>query len=245
MQTFDITVPVGGAFEINVPGRYVYFLNGSAGGADTTITVRSGNGGDTFLLKPGQAVRLGNAEITRWIIGNKLGQATIVGTLLIGDGEFSDNRISGSVEVIDGGRNRTKADTAFIGWFALTALAANYSHVSINNPVGSGKNIVLEQIILASASNTGYELRLGAGEIGTLQGLGESKQFKGLIQSSAQGRAAHNGAKLGVSSVFLLNAPINTSKEWRPVEPIVITPGYSFTVVGQSVNTDVSMSAEW
>ena len=45
--------------------------------------------------------------------------------------------------------------------------------------------------------------------------------------------------------MYLLNAAPSTLQTWKPVEPIVIAPGYAVTVVGQLANADVSTSYEW
>jgi len=160
MQYYDLNIGVTGSRFIDVRASFIYFLNGSAGGSDTTIKVKNESGGDEILLKPGQAFRLPNGQFyNRWIISNYLGQAAIVGQLLLGEGDFFDGRISGSVEVIDGGKARVLADATYIGAASQIAVAAQNSHCQLWNPAGSGENLIVEQIFLASTVNTGYLVR--------------------------------------------------------------------------------------
>ena len=94
MQYFDFSLPVGAAREVHALANYVYYLDGSAGGADNTVALRKRTGSDSILLRPGQAFELPAGDSAdAWIITNHAGQATITGTLLIGSGKFTDNRI--------------------------------------------------------------------------------------------------------------------------------------------------------
>lgn len=105
MQYYDINVGVNKPQEVSAQGKFIYFLSGSAGGADSTIAVRMGNSGDVVLLKPGQSFRMptGLSPIDRWTLSNFANILPIIGVVLIGEGEFEDNRISGSVEVLTAG----------------------------------------------------------------------------------------------------------------------------------------------
>lgn len=100
MQYYDINIAPGAVRRINAPGGYIYFLSGSAGGADTTILVRNESGSEAIKLKPGQAFRLPvGGQYLNWIISNFSGAGTIIGELLIGEGDYFDNRISGTVDI--------------------------------------------------------------------------------------------------------------------------------------------------
>ena len=151
MQHYDINIPAGGAREIQVQGDYVYYLSGSAGGADSTITLRDVSGSDTVLLKPGQAFRLGyGGKNVRWIVGNHAGAGDIEGVLLMGEGEFSDNRISGSVEVT--GTVKTQEVGLEYGGsyssFGVTLPTANLP-VQVIAPASNVNGLVVHQSIIA------------------------------------------------------------------------------------------------
>jgi len=247
MQYYDLNIGVTGSRFIDVRASFIYFLNGSAGGSDTTIKVKNESGGDEILLKPGQAFRLPNGQFyNRWIISNYLGQAAIVGQLLLGEGDFFDGRISGSVEVIDGGKARVLADATYIGAASQIAVAAQNSHCQLWNPAGSGENLIVEQIFLASTVNTGYLVRSSIVALTSLGGTGYSKKIRvGQAASSAELRYQANAGLLGLNPMFLLNAAVNTSAPYVPREPIVVAPGSGLLIVGQSLNADITASFEW
>lgn len=248
MQTYDIRIPVGGVQEINVPGNYVYFLDGSAGGADNTITVRSGNGGDTFLLRPGQAVRLNGGDISRWIIGNKAGQAAIVGTLLIGAGEFSDNRISGSVEVIDGGKARTLAGGAFaVAAGTATPAAGNYARLALFNAANSGINAVIEAIALSGTTALSANLERGAAALANDAGQGVSKRFEAKTFSAAL-RASYDitvTTTVAATSPWQLSIQANGKDLYIPREPYILPPGASLIIWANAPAVGFGGSFEW
>lgn len=233
---YDFNLGANGVVNFDVKGTFVRYKNGSG-----PIRIKM-NGGGYIDMKPGQGIRGVNFNTVS--VQDRSG-STNTGYILAGDYEFTDDTITGSVEVIDGGRNRVKADTAFIGWFAQPAVAAQYQHVQLNNPAGSGKNLIMERLVCASTATGAFEIRQGAGQIGTLSGYGQSKLLRGTVLSTGEVRQVSQAAKAGPSSVFLMNGAVGQSVPWVPVEPIVLPPGYSLTVVAQTQNVDLSVSFEW
>ena len=147
MQIYDFTVAANSQRQLDAPGTYFYYYSGSAGGADQTITLRGVSSGLRIVLKNGQSLRLpkGQNPETSWYIGNYANVATIVCTVIVGMGEIQDNRIQGSVEVVDGGKNRTLANLAFAGYAGVLNVAAQMSQVLLWNP-STTKNLVVESI---------------------------------------------------------------------------------------------------
>jgi len=248
MQVFDLKIAPGAVRFIDVRAAYIYFLNGSAGGGDTTIAFQPESGSETVYLKPGQAYKIptGDRIGTRWTMTNVKGEGTIIGQVLMGEGEFTDNRVSGSVEVIDGGKARTLAGVAFSAWVSAPGVAGVRSVVQLQNPAASGKNVVVERIAVASQVSTGFEVRPGLADVGGGFGTAASKLVTNgaLVVSSAIFKVGTRAVDT-TSTLYLLNAAIGTQAAWRPLEPIVIAPGGILSIVGQSLNADVAASMEW
>lgn len=232
LQYADITVAVNKIQPVGIPGRYVYYLSGSAGGLDQTITIRSGNTGSMTLLKPGQSFRLADADksVDTFYIGNYANAATIIGTLLIGDGDFQDNRVSGSVEVIDGGKNRSLAGNVFMVGAAVGAAIGNCAAVQLWNPVGSGKNLIVEKVSVSINGGTNAIADFGK-TTAALPNAGfgiVNKNFGSAAASVASAKQQNAVAALPMAggqimySVFLTAGysailPLN--------EPIIVSPG--------------------
>lgn len=247
MQYYDITIAANGAQEIAANGNYVYFMpGGSAGGADTTITLRKLSGSETVLLKPGQGVRL-NDDATgqvRWIVGNYKNQGTIIGQLLIGEGDFIDSRVSGSVEVIDGGKARTLANSAFMGAVNGTAVAGTQQNLQLWNPAGSGKNIIVEAVTVSSTVQNGFRMRVGDAAMSTQVAAGTSKRIGGAAASGLLKSQQFNG-QMGTGSLMVMNLSANSPVTFKFTEPIVLVPGSGLNLAAGVAATDLAASYEW
>jgi len=246
LQYTDINIPINKVQPVGIPGRFVYYLAGSAGGLDQTIKIRSGNTGGSTLLKPGQAFRLaeGDKTVDTFYVENYANAATIVGTLVIGDGEFSDNRISGSVEVIDGGKARTLANITCVAIASQGGVAGQNSMVQLWNPAGSSKNLIMKQVVSVSQTSQGfYHLDYNVALTTLLAGPRPKKLGAGYT-GPAQIRGQNNAAILG-AAMLLTNGPTSVSNKFRPDEPFVIPPGWGYIVAAQALAADVSANFEW
>jgi len=248
MQVYDIALKAGESRQIHVLADYIYFLNGSAGGADTTIEFRPNSGGETVYLKPGQAFKLPESQrgmgIT-WVMKNQKGEATILGQVLMGEGEFQDNRITGAVEVIDGGKARSLAGIAYIGMVTSNAAAGSISHLQLWNPANSVRNLVIEQILSVSSVSTGIwhgvtDAAIGAGTAASIT----PKRIGTGYAGKAELRQAKSATQIG-QVITLVNAPVSVTGTFKPNEPIVIPPGFGYLLLPQAANADVTATFEW
>lgn len=247
MQIFDITLAPGASRQVDVQASYVYYLNGSAGGADATLELRPINGGDTVYLKPGQAYKMPpemTQGVTRWIIKNMLGAGTILGQVMMGAGEFTDNRITGSVEVIDGGRNRTAANQAFIGSSFAGSVGGQYPLIQLWNPAASGKVVVLKSFSIGSSLAGTVDLRANTV---ALAGVGGSLINKRLGGASGGAQVLNTNAVAitagSVVSSYMMGA--NGSIQFQLSEPIVMYPGNGVTADANVVAAAMVASFEW
>jgi hypothetical protein len=236
MQVFDINLKPGESRPVDVQASYIYFLNGSAGGVDSTISVTPTGGGETVYLKPGQAYKMAGAApvMARWTIANLKGEGTIIGQVLMGEGEFSDNRVSGSVEVIDGGKARTYANVAFMGNLFQAGQANNFSAVQLFNPAGSAKNLVVQQIGMTSGNSaSGFGISFYNAQLPTVGAYGKSKKSGG---PDSVARMA-SGIVAAVPGTTLCGIDTAT-KNCKFTEPLVIAPGWGAVVTNVTLATD-------
>lgn len=148
MQYYDITVKANGTqFPIAAAGVLLRYLNGSAGTGDNTLKVRVGNTGQTFLLQPGQSIRLAAdaPPIDTWYLSSYAMTDDITGQVLIGDGDFIDNRISGTVD-ISGTVKTQETGLEYTGSFAEfgVLLAVGVAHQVIA-PAANVNGVVVHQ----------------------------------------------------------------------------------------------------
>lgn len=257
MQKFDFTAPASGAPQVvNAPGRYLKYVSGTAGGNDTGLIVTpGGKPGSKVLLYPGQAITLpddGSMQPSAWTIANAVGQATIAGTVVVGDGRLDDNTLQGVVQVVDGGKSRTLAGSAYLGYYYKQAGGANtYATVALLNPATSTTRIVVEQYYLsAGAIAVGAQYGIAAAANVTpalaLVGGGGNKRSGGQASAGQVYQGAIGAGGLPLSYTFSLRTmQANGSTTGALREPLVLLPGYAFALEASVANADMGAEFEW
>lgn len=134
MYRYDFTCGVGTTnkiAKIEVPGNYVYYYTGTGPG-DPSIRLRAPTGGLDCVLLPGEGVRLTQSQ-SLYLIESIAGGTALTGVLLIGNGAFESNRLSGNVSVNNAltpnNQALSVADTPGLG----IALGRN-SQLGVTNP---------------------------------------------------------------------------------------------------------------
>lgn len=230
VQQYDLNIPVGGAQSIDVEGDMVRFL--SAVDPFAQIEIRPNFAQGNITLKPGQGFKF-SERVKRWVVLNK-GTVPLSGYLMIGSGDFSDQRISGDVNVIDGAMSRTLGDVAFVANLYASGLEGLIRNIQLWNPVGSGRNLIV-QAIVASTADAGV-LRIGGRQsalsslsatvplskkIGGPAGVAQLRQQDGAASLIVGGNLLERTYQMGGGA-----ADIKLSG------PIVVGPGAGLVVVG-------------
>lgn len=248
MQYFDILIAPNETRKINVKGSYVYFLSGSAGGGDSSITLRKESGSDTVILRPGQSFRNDKDDDlnSKWLVGNYSGQSTINGILLIGDGDFNDNRISGSVEVIDGAKSRTIGLSAFIGLAGSAPVIGEYSKTQLWNPVGSGKRLIIEFISGTGSVSGKIDLHGSIQQMAASNGLINPKsKLIGSIDSIAELRTLNSiDCYVGTGRLTGFYFAENGKVDFNFKEPIILNPGTGL-VAASEIGKELFVNIEY
>ncbi|KAB0637263.1 hypothetical protein WT29_23335 [Burkholderia stagnalis] len=250
MQKYDFTAPASGASQVvNVPGRYLKYVSGTAGGNDTGLIVTpGGKPGSKILLYPGQAVTLpndGTAGPNAWTIANATGQAQISGTIVIGDGRIDDNTLQGTVQVVDGGKSRTLSAAAKVGTSFQGAVSAQYSRVQLWNPANSGIRLVIEAVTENQGNATQYiGCVFNTVQLANLTQMGQPKLAGGAV--SVAGTYYDSTASSLPATTFLqMSLQANTTFSYPFKEPLILPPGYGLVVWGNVVNTPIGANFEW
>jgi hypothetical protein len=249
MNIYDIGIEPGGVHTINVQAEYIYFRTGTAGGGDTTVVFQPNAGGESVYLQPGQAYKMPAAmrgKNVTWVLRNLKGEGRIAGVILMGEGEFQDNRVSGSVEVIDGGKARTMANTAFMMMAFSAANPAAYSMAQLWNPIASGKNLIVEQLVCSSSGTaaSGIFARFN------------SAPLAGGSSKAGTSKKAFGAPAIGMAQSFQVTPiPATTSDNFLTLdknnkaikfsEPLCLPPGTGLFLFNLTVNEDLTATFEW
>ncbi|WP_423197144.1 hypothetical protein DFLDMN_000720 [Cupriavidus sp. H19C3] len=241
VQQYDLNIQPGGAQNIDVAGDRIQFL--SAVDPFAKIEIRPNYAQGNISLRPGQGFRF-SEQVTRWVVFNR-GSVPLQGFLLIGSGDFFDQRIAGTVDVIDGGKARTMGGLAFSGYAYQTAGGALYPHVELWNPAGNTKNLFVEQVsvITGGTLSSGVGVRGHNGPLSTIFGNPASKKI-GATNSSAELRVQSSATLIGATNLMAFDKALRVLKF---SEPIQIAPGCGLIVLNglANVGEDIGVNFEF
>lgn len=225
---YDFQFPANGGQDIAAKGAYVKYKAGLG-----AIRVKFSTGGFVDLT-PGQGVRMpvlfNSVNVSdRSASGN-------AGVLLIGDYDFQDDSIAGTVSVIDGGVSSTLADKCFLASVSMPISAAGkWAAAYLTNPSASGKNVILQSASISSF-NTGtmtvHSIANGAPGGGNFSASNKNIYTGGGTPSTAKLWGFEESSlallgKEGRKEVVLAN----TTRDFEVREPVIIRPGVSFALV--------------
>lgn len=234
-QIYDFTLAAGGSFEILAEGSYYRILS-----ATGSIEVRRDGGSRLAPMLPGQGER---DEFQRLTLRDLSG-APNTGFIIVADGTFIDDRITGEVSVIDGEKARTIAGGNYMAAMFSAAVAAQHSHAQLWNP-SSNTRIVVNQLDVTSsvAQQIGvsrHNAALTSVSAGTIINKLLSSAAVGMGQSRFQSNATIIPTIVGKR----VNVQANQTILYPLRGPIVIPPGWGLTIWGYTVNADVTANAD-
>ena len=232
-KIYDFSMAAGGVSVILANGGYYKILS-SLGAVEVTR-----GGGSRVQLQAGQGER---EEFTRLTIKDASG-ALNSGLVLVGEGSFIDDRVSGEVSVISGERARVLSGVSF---YAAVYAAANpgfFSHAQLVNPSGSGKNLMVEQVTLeapGTATPINFSLRSHGLAFATAAPAPVNKKMGGPASSAIcridnSTSAAMLGSGMGAQFPASQSTPFVHSPKGGP---ICIPQGFTLVVVPTAANQE-------
>lgn len=235
---FDFNLQANGSQNIDVAGQFVKYKSGTG-----VIRVRMTSGGYVDLL-PGQGVWAVN--FSGLTVEDRTGSKN-VGVVLAGAFDFRDDRITGTVEVVDGGYARTLAGKAFMGAASHGADPVLVTGVQLLNPIGNTKNLIVKRYSMSSAAGGGVHVRINQQILAQQNDTGSAKNP--LVANSAAQLRVDKLA--GVASYFLgqkvdqYALTANGSATCVLQEQIMLPPGWALTVHALAANVDMTAAVEW
>ncbi len=235
IQLYDFNLSAGGPQYLPASGAF-YRVIASTG----PVSIKESGGGTVGPISAGQGMR--NRDFVSLVITDASG-APNKGTLIVADSDFVDDRITGEVSTIDGGKARSLAGNAFGGYGYQAGGAGVQSQVQAWNKAGSGKNIILNELTVLSSAATGVQLGLTNAPFGTWLGVGRTKRAGGVDSAAVEIRA--NSGAWGGAVMRTFGIQASTSASYRPTEPLVIPPGFGLVACTTNANVDLGLSFDW
>lgn len=236
MKSYKVVLAPGEQIPINAVGDFVRVHT-----ANQVLKLETDTG-TSVNIESGQDIRI--PKFDRLLITNT-GSLADTATLLIGIGGFNDARISGVVEVINGGLIRSKNGIAYLSTGHSGPLASEYSHVQLWNPAGSGVRLVVDSVTLNPGAACSMHLRSSSAALANMYTVTNpnSKAVGGVV-SVSENRVQTNPALQGD---LLVGIRFNSSESYTIDfnDPMVLNGGTGLIAVSVLVNTETVMSAQF
>ena len=224
-KLYPFTIPANGSVNLLVSGDY-FKVKSSTG----SLTVIGDSFGALAGLLAGQGLR--DTNFSRLTLVDETG-AQNSGYLLVSDGTFIDDRVTGEVSVIDGELSRSKSGNSYMCWGSTPAVVAQFGYLEIWNPSGSGKRIVVSDVSFSSNAVGTFLLSKLASTLGA-----SSKSFS---KSSIASVSASNFGASTVATVPGTVVDLALTAASQPFikffkQPFVCEPNSGLLIANNSAN---------
>lgn len=240
-QVYDFNIGPGKNQRLQVSGSYFRIMTST-----DVLEVDSEGFGNLYPMSAGQGLRGQDFNVLNLV--NRSGVQN-VGTILVSDANFVDDRITGEVTIIDGEKFRTLNGGALSGSAISTAVAGQHSYTQLWNPAASGKNVIVKQVEI-SLSGTGVIpafLYFTTVAQANLQPTRISNKKSGSATGVAQIRSETLATNVNSTQGYLRSGTVSATGilTYRFQAPIVITPGYGLTVGANVQTVDLLTNFDW
>jgi len=238
-----ITVPMaaGGQSRFELAGDYFEIIESQY---PITVLLEDRNGA--------QIGRMGSAEASYFLRDTPFNAITIASAqaqtvrIAFGSGEAGTRRTAGFVQVVDGGKARTLAGTAF-GWASgCGATAATYASAQLWNPAGSTKRLIVKTIKASVNTPSIVAVHTRTTQLASAASAIVNSKLPGGPAPVATMRF-ENLAAPTASPVYVDYVPFSAAGQSLITlqEPVILVPGSGLNLEQGNVNAQVNCTFEW
>lgn len=227
-KLYPFSIPANGSVNLLVSGDY--FKIKSATGS---VTVTGDSFGSLAGMLPGQGLR--DTDFTRLTLRDETGTIN-KGSILVSDGTFVDDRVTGIVDVVDGELDKSMSGKAFICALQIPNNLGLISCIELWNPIGSTKNIIVSDYnascsvaCVISLMRTTAQQNASLNAQNKLSGGPGSTAIYGSVAS-----ATAVGVTLEPWAVSANNQIFRTLKQ-----PFIVKPGSGLTIANNTTANHV------
>lgn len=242
-RTYDyaLAATVGDARLLQAMGSRCKVVSAPHG----SIQIRTDTGA-VYELQEGQGFNMPPGQSFRELFISNPRAVVNVGTVFVGDQTFVDDRITGTVQIVDGERNKVGAGVCFRGAINIVA-AATRPAAQLWNPAGSGKNVIVQAVRLGAALADQYGVQMQNVALPSVSGNPVVNLDSGQGAGVAQLRQDNTGAALGTQKP-IISGYIAASSDVVLVmpRPMLLRPGNgALLFVNTAGAQDLKSSIEW
>lgn len=228
-KLYPFTIPANGSVTLLTSGDY-FKVKSSTG----SLTVIGDTFGNLSGLLAGQGLR--DTNFSRLTLVDETG-AQNSGFLLVSDGTFIDDRVTGEVSVIDGELAKTKSGNSYIAFASILAVAAQNSYLELFNPAGSNKRLIISDIVSSSSSVAAAAINKITATMGAAA-VPYTKLFNGSASTAISKTAGSTNTIIPGVTIEnqFINAYTPYARQYK--QPITIDPGFGIVVWNTQANSN-------
>ncbi len=234
VQFYDFNLSAGGSQWLPVSGAF-YRIISSTG----PVSIREDVGTTVGPISAGQGMR--NREFGGLTVSDKSGAAN-KGTLIIAGSDFVDDRITGEVSTIDGGKARSIAGNAFVFNVGPNNAAGFAAAGLLWNPAGSGRRLVVKTSRMSSTQAQFIGMARKLATVGTIKPAGIAAKMTGAASVAVAYEVTNTATAVDSGYFHSANVGANGSDSVVFQEPVIVQPGEGVMWLG-NVTTAGAMQA--
>jgi hypothetical protein len=230
-KIYQFTIPANGMYPLPVNGTMFKVLSSTS-----TLSVAGDSFGTLGAVLSGQGLRDAPFQLLQFT--DTSGGANLV-RVLVADSGFIDDRVSGEVSVIDGGKARTLAGQVCIATGNISLVAAKNSALGIWLPAGQTRRLIVKRAYVSSpTAQTIYALDITAALTSTSAPKSmnlNGQAYAGAALTTYDNLAAQPGGS-AIVGVFQVQA-----SQMLPIqfdEPFTIQTGHGLAFFATAQGTD-------
>lgn len=249
LRDYTLTIDSGSTLSLTIVGDFIRVLDAVQ---PLRIAAEDRDGREVFnaAMLAGQKVRV--PQFAQIRITNE-GSSSDTVTVVVGSGDFRDDRISGVLTVQDNDAEQSRQQRAFqLGPWVGAGGAGLYTYAQLWNPVGSGKLVIVNKVSVGNTSLGAtapgpheFSLRLGYGSaLATFQNYGQCTYAGGAVSVAEYRKDNNASAGLGSGAGGYV-VPQDETLMVRLENPVVLTPGTDVMVRHHTANEPMRIGFFW
>lgn len=232
---------------VNLAGDFVYIDQASTGVVSIELNLRQAGANEPILLAAGGSIEVPGGFASLKI--NATAQLNKTVRIVVGNGVRiksggTVNASSNVLSVVDGGKQRTADNKAFLGAAYYGPLAANFTHIELWNSLTSGVNAFIQSIVFSSTVNGKVYFREHTAALAVGYANSRSKKLGANVGLAIQ--VENNATYLGNGQPLLVMDTLaghRTQLEFS--DPIMLSPGNGLIVHHGALNCDLSATFDF
>lgn len=241
LYDYNLANIVGASQRVDAMGRRITVQSCNL----DSIDVRINDASAVIRMRPGQTFTMPDGQFFRDVVLVNRSGSFCTGEVFIGDGQLSDNAVSGTVYSQSIESARVVADVCFSSAMSMTA-AANLPAVQLFAKSGNLRRAAVRRVMVSASTAQSVGLYRYSAQLASVSAAPVPyslfSQSAGWVASGElEFRYEELPATVG-SMIGLVLVPANGAAVFDLEQPAVLDPGYGLMVIGNGAASKINVT---